>query len=138
MAAIEISVTGQKKVGTLMNEFNQKFPYLGLRIYTAEAKNRKPGEPFTPYRVPTDVTLASARAEGAKGGSISITGHKKIKTLEKEFDTIFGLYAQVVYCPKGCPAGKGYVTVGEQDEYTLSGFNEKCKEDGANTYSYGE
>ena len=136
MAAIEITVTGQKKVGTLMNEFNKKFPYLGLRLYSPEAK--KCSGSYTPYRIPTDKTLASVRADGAKGGNISITGNKKIKTLEKEFDTVFGLYAQVCYCPKGCAPGKGYITQGEDDEYTLSAFNEKCKADGASTYSYGE
>lgn len=138
MAAIEMSVTGQKKVGTLMNEFNKKFPYLGLRLYSPEVKTLKKGESFTPYRIPTDKTLASVRAEGAAGGTITVTGNKKIKTLEREFETVFGLYAQVCYCPKGCEAGKGYVTVGELDEYTLAGFNEKCQADGNNLYSYGQ
>lgn len=133
--AIEISVTGQKKVRTLMTEFNKKFPYLGLRLYRPEAKNSK--ESYTPYRIPEDKTLASVRAEGASGGNISINGNKKIKTLEKEFEKVFGLYAQVCYCPKDCEAGKGFVTLGNLDEYTLSAFNEKCKEDGANEYSYG-
>ena len=134
MAAIEMSVTGQKKVGTLMREFNKRFPYLGLRLYYPEAKNQSS---FTPYRIPEDKTLASVRAAGAAGGNISITGNKKIKTLEREFETAFGLFAQVCYCPKGCAAGRGYITTGELDEYTLSAFNEKCKADGGNLYSYG-
>ena len=132
--AIEINVTGQKKVRTLMAEFNKKFPHLGLRLYSPEAKN---ASSYTPYRIPEDKTLASVRAEGASGGSISINGNKKIRTLEAEFEKVFGLYAQVCYCPKGCEAGKGYITTGSLDDYTLSSFNEKCKEDGANEYSYG-
>jgi hypothetical protein len=138
MAAIEISVTGQKKVGTLMREFNERFPYLGLRLYSSEVKKLAPGQPFTPYRVPKEKTLASVREEGAKGGDISITGNKKIKNLEREFETVFGLYAQVVYCPKGRPAGSGVITSGAEDEYTLSGFNEKCQADGNGLYSYGD
>ena len=138
MAAIKISVTGQKKVGTLMNEFNKRFPYMGLRLYSSEVKKLKPGEPFTPYRIPTDKTLASVREPGATGGNISITGNKKIKTLEHEFETVFGLYAQVVYCPKGRPAGSGVITNKQDDEYTLSAFNEKCQADGNNLYSYGQ
>ena len=138
MAAIEISVTGQKKVGTLMNEFNKRFPYMGLRLYSAEVKKLAPGEPFTPYRIPVDKTLASVREAGASGGSITITGNKKIKTLEHEFETVFGLYAQVVYCPKGRPAGSGVITNKQDDEYTLSAFNEKCQNDGNSLYSYGQ
>ena len=36
--ANELSVTGQKKVGTLMKEFNKKFQYLGLRLYYPQDK----------------------------------------------------------------------------------------------------
>lgn len=133
--AIELSVIGQKKVGTLMDEFNKRFPYLGLRLYRPEAKK---ADSFTPYRIPTDKTLASVRAAGAAGGNITITGNKKIKTLEQEFDKVFGLFAQVCYCPKGCKPGSGYVTQGSDDEYTLSAFNEKCQKDGNNPYSYGK
>lgn len=70
--AIEISVTGQKKVRTLMTEFNKKFPYLGLRLYSPEAKNSKA---YTPYRIPEDKTLASVRAEGVSGGSLLYPTH---------------------------------------------------------------
>ena len=133
--AKEISVTGQKKVGTLMKEFNQQYPYLGLRLYSPEAKNTTGS--YTPYRIPTEKTLASVRAEGAKGGNITISGNKKIKTLEKEFESAFGLFAQVCYRPKGCAAGGGYVTGISDDEYTLYSFNEKCKDDGNGLYEYG-
>ena len=133
--AAEISVTGQKKVGTLMTEFNERFPYLGLRLYQPEAK--KVSGSLTSYRIDKDKTLASVRAANASGGSISVSGNKKIKTLEQEFDKVFGLYAQVCYCPKGCKPGSGNYTSGSQDEYTLYAFNEKCQKDGNNLYSYG-
>ena len=134
--AIELSVTGQKKVGTLMDEFNKRFPYLGLRLYRPEAK--KVDGALTAYRIPTDKTLASVRSAGASGGTITITGNKKIKTLEQEMDKVFGLYAQVCYCPKGCKPGSGYITCGSDDEYTLAAFNEKCQKDGNTPYSYGK
>lgn len=131
----ELSVTGAKKVGTLMKDFNKSFPYLGLRLYYPQAK--KEGV-YTPYRVPEDKTLASVRDKNATDGNITITGHKKIKTLEKEFEKIFGLYAQVCYCPKDCKPGSGYITTGDADEMTLSAFNEKCQKDGNRLYSYGK
>lgn len=138
MAAIELSVTGQKKVKTLMTEFNKRFPYLGLRLYVPEVlTKKKPDEPFTPYRVPVDVTLASVRAEGASGGTITITGNKKIRTLENEFQKVFGLYAQVCYRPQNLDVGvEGIVTLQNHDQYTLASFNEKCKQDGYEEFKY--
>lgn len=47
-------------------------------------------------QLPEDKTLASVRRADS-GGDISISSNKKIKSLEKEFDTVFGLYAQVCY-----------------------------------------
>ncbi len=122
---VELSVTGNKKVETLMKEFTKKFPYLRLRIYSGEAK--KVSGSLTPYRVDISKTLASVRDKSAKGGDISISGNKKIKTLEKEFDTVFGLYVQVCYTAKD---GHRYYTSGTADEMTLAAFNRKCEADG--------
>lgn len=123
--AVEISVNGNKKIGTLMKEFNKQFPYLNLWISysygrTAVAKGESlPG-------VDRDKTLASVRRADS-GGDISISGNKKIKTLEKEFDTVFGLYAQICYTAKD---GQRYYTSGSTDEMTLAAFNKKCEADG--------
>ena len=65
------------------------------------------------------------RAEA--GGDISISGNKKIKSLEKEFDTVFGLYCQVCYTEND---GHRYYTNGSQDEKTLSAFNAECEKNG--------
>ena len=54
-------------------------------------------------------------------------GTIKNKSLEKEFDTVFGLYCQVCYYS---PEGKGYYTSGNTDEMTLSAFNKACEERG--------
>ena len=51
------------------------------------------------------------RAES--GGDISISGNKKIKSLEKEFDTVFGLYCQICFTTGD---GKRYYTNGSNDE----------------------
>ena len=123
--AVEISVNGNKKIGTLMKEFNKQFPYLNLWISysygrTAVAKGESlPG-------VDRNKTLASVRRADS-GGDSSISGNKKIKTLEKEFDTVFGLYAQICYTAKD---GQRYYTSGSTDEMTLAAFNKKCEADG--------
>ena len=121
----EISVTGNKKIGTLRKEFNKKFPFIRLGIFYSYAREQvAKGEAIT--NIDTDKTLASVRRADS-GGDISISGNKKIKTLEKEFDTVFGLYAQVCYTTA---EGKRHYTSGSDDEMTLSAFNEKCEKDG--------
>ena len=123
--AVEISVNGNKKIGTLMKEFNKQFPYIRLGIYYSYAR-QEVAKGGTIYNIDTDKTLASVRRADS-GGDISISGNKKIKTLEKEFDTVFGLYVQVCYTTKD---GHRYYTSGSTDEMTLSAFNKKCEADG--------
>lgn len=62
--------------------------------------------------------MASVRRADS-GGDISISGNKKVKSLESEFDKVFGLYAQVCYIKDG----HGYYTSGSADEMTLSALN---------------
>ena len=116
--ATEISVSGNKKIGTLQKELNKKFPYLQLCLFYSYMRNES-----SKTQLPEDKTLASVRRADS-GGDISISGNKKIKSLEKEFDTIFGLYAQVCYYNSD---GMGIYTSGSQDEKTLSAFNAECE-----------
>lgn len=121
----EISVSGNKKIGTLQKEFNKKFPYIRLGIYYSYARQAvAKGETIT--QIDADKTLASVRRADS-GGDISISGNKKIKSLEKEFDTVFGLYAQICYTTA---EGKRYYTSGSDDEKTLASFNAECEKDG--------
>ena len=123
--ATEISVSGNKKSETLRKEFNKKFPYLRLGIYYSYAREQvKKGETIT--AIPGDKTLASVRRADS-GGTISISGNKKIKSLEKEFDTVFGLYCQVCYTEGD---GDRYYTSGSSDEKTLASFNAECEKNG--------
>ncbi len=118
----ELSVTGNKKIGTLMKEFNKKFPYLRLKIcYSYARQVVAKGESIS--GIDPDKTLASVRRADS-GGDISISGNKKIKSLEKEFDTVFGLYAQVCYTESD---GHRYYTSGSTDEKTLASFNAECE-----------
>ena len=121
----EISVTGNKKIDTLCKEFNKKFPYLRLGIFYSYARQQvAKGEAIKP--IDGSKTLASVRRADS-GGDISISGNKKIKSLEKEFDTVFGLYCQVCYTEG---AGHRYYTSGSNDEKTLSAFNAECEKNG--------
>lgn len=120
-----ISVTGNKKIGTLMKEFNKAFPYLSLAIcysYARDAVKKREGI----KNIDPDKTLGSVRRADS-GGDISISGNKKIKSLEKEFDTVFGLYVQVCFTDKD---GNGYYTSGSSDEKTIASFNAECEKNG--------
>ena len=120
-----ISVTGNKKVETLVKEFNKKYPYIRLGIFPIEAKATV-AQGGTIYQVDYSKTIANVRTKVAPG-EITITGNKQVKTLEKEFEQIFGLYAQVCYTTK---EGKRYYTSGSVDSMTLNAFNKKCEADG--------
>lgn len=114
----ELKVTGNKKIETLCKEFNKKFPYLQLCIFYSYARQQvSKGESITP--IDRSKTLASVRRADS-GGDVSISGNKKVKSLEKEFDTVFGLYAQICYYNA---EGKAYYTTGSYDEMTLSALN---------------
>ena len=125
--AVEISVTGNKKIDTLRKEFNKQFPYLRLSLYYSYMRNESSKTPLS-----GDKTLASVRRADS-GGDISIAGNKKIKTLEKEFDTVFGLYAQVCYTDAD---GSRYYTGSSNDEKTLAAFNAECEKNGCKKGEY--
>ena len=121
----ELSVTGNKKIGTLQKEFNKKFPFLRLGIFYSYARNQvKKGESIT--QIDADKTLASVRRADS-GGTVSISGNKKIKSIESEMDKAFGLYCQICYTTK---EGKRYYTSGGDDEKTLAAFNTECEKNG--------
>ena len=123
--SIEISVTGNKKIDTLRKEFNKKFPYLRLGIFYSYARQQvAKGERITP--IDGTKTLASVRRADS-GGDISISGNKKIKSLEKEFDTVFGLYCQICFTEGD---GHRYYTSGSNDDKTLAAFNAECEKNG--------
>ena len=74
--AVEISVNGNKKIGTLMKEFNKQFPYIRLGIFYSYAR-QEVAKGGTIYNIDADKTLASVRRADS-GGDISISGNKKI------------------------------------------------------------
>lgn len=117
-----VSVTGNKKIATLQKEFNEQFPYLYLTIAYSYAREAvKKGQSIS--SIPGDKTIASVRRGDGKG-NISIAGNKKISSLEKEFDTQFGLYVQVCFVDSN---GGRFYTGSSYDSMTLSACNEQCK-----------
>lgn len=101
-----------------MKEFNKHFPYLRLNIHSSSmAEKAKKGEVI--YRLDIEKTLSEVR-EKKDSGKISLTGRKKVKSVEKEFDEIFGLYVQICYTAAD---GERYYTTRSADDQTLTALN---------------
>ena len=69
---IEISVSGNKKVGTLQKEFNKAFPCLQLGMFYSYARQQFANKE-TAIQIDPDRTLASVARANANG-TISIAG----------------------------------------------------------------
>ena len=125
LMAREVTTTGSKKLKTLQKEFNDHFPYLRLNLHSSkDATKAKKGERISSLDI--EKTLSEVR-EKQGSGKISFTGRKNIGTIEKEFDEIFGLYAQVCYTSSD---DKRYYTTGSDDKKSLSQLNREKEASG--------
>ncbi|MDC1261566.1 hypothetical protein N8Z72_02600 [Polaribacter sp.] len=124
MMVREVSTTGSKKIKTLYKEFNEHFPYLRLKLLSFdEFCNSIEGKTISGLDI--EKTLSEVR-EKKGAGKISFTGRKKIETIEKDFEEIFGLYVQICYTEAD---GKRYYTTRE-DAKTLSTLNREKEASG--------
>jgi len=81
---------------------------------------------------PSNKKISEIRTKTASG-DITITGNKKVGNLEKEFETVYGLYAQVCIIDKD---GTGYYTSGKYDAMTLTAINKYGENDGWKKFKY--
>lgn len=81
----DFRIDGRMKVKGLKENFKKTFG-LSLRVYTT-----------TTCKVPAkeDATLASIRAEGAKGGEITVGSNRKVGSFEKMVADAYGIGVQV-------------------------------------------
>lgn len=125
--AREVSTTGSKKLKTIKKEFNKHFPYLSIHFHSsAVAKIAKKWGSLP--QLDSDKTLSEVR-EKIGSGKISLTGRKKVKTVEEKFDEIFGLFVQITWrtAEGGCHYSNGG---GRTDELTLTALNREKEAQG--------
>ena len=82
----EIALKGNMKVKTLKADFKKAFGST-LRVYMSPTcKGRMADE---------EATLASIRAEGAKGGELKVNGNMQVGNFEKKIVEMYGIGVQV-------------------------------------------
>ncbi|MCR4812902.1 MAG: hypothetical protein K5867_09965 [Bacteroidales bacterium] len=82
----EIALKGNMKVKTLKADFKKAFGST-LRVYMS---------PTCKGRMADDeATLASIRAEGAKGGELKVVGNMQVGNFEKKIVEMYGIGVQV-------------------------------------------
>ena len=82
----EIALKGNMKVKTLKADFKKAFGST-LRVYmSSTCKGRMADD---------EATLASIRAEGAKGGELKVVGNMQVGNFEKKIVEMYGIGVQV-------------------------------------------
>ena len=82
----DLKVYGRTTVGKLKAEFKRQFG-CSLRVYmNVSCKGRHADD---------TATLAAIRAEGARGGELTVRGHKTVGVFEKEFAATWGIGVRV-------------------------------------------
>ena len=98
----EIALKGNMKVKTLKAEFKKAFGST-LRVYkSASCKGAFADE---------DATLASIRAEGAKGGELAVKGNMQVGNFEKKVAEMYGIGVQVATADDSKLADNGITLV---------------------------
>lgn len=82
----DLKINGRTTVRKLKADFKAAFGS-SLRVYMSPTCRGKMADDAA--------TLASIRAEGAKGGELTVGGNKKVGTFEKEFVETWGIGVQV-------------------------------------------
>ena len=116
-----ISVTGNKKLKTLQKEFNKKFPYLRLSVCPLSEKKKS-----TKHSHDSEKRISEVRTK-TNPGDISIHGRTLVGNIEKQFEKIFGLYAQVCWTESD---GSRYYTTGAKDKMSLSQLSKLGEKEG--------
>lgn len=108
-------------ISELREEFSRHFPYLKLEFFEFDPNS---GKAFSKKNLITNdrKTLGEIRHIHFSG-PISIDGHQKVGTLEKNFREQFGMYVQVFR-----RSGKRWLETTITDQWTLAEQNRQGEE----------
>ena len=94
----EFKLDGRMKVKTLKANFKESFGAT-LRVYKSISCKGGFADP--------NATLASVRAEGAKGGELKIVGNMQVGNFEKKIAEMYGIGVQVATADDSALADNG-------------------------------
>ncbi len=118
---MEILIDDTVRLFEIQEIFNQHFPYLKLDFFDLDPTKKKT---FSKSNLITNVnnTIGEIR-HLHRTGSLSINGHQKVSTLERNFYQDFGINAQVFR-----KSGRNWLQTSSTDEWTLKEQNEMAQE----------
>ena len=127
--ATTISTNGRKKLKTLQDDFNDKFPNLKIEFSSKPSIDDKGESIFlrAKDKIDNSKTLSEVRTKTGDG-KISINGRKKTETLEKEFQDVFGLFIQVSRWNRYSDGKEDWLQSFATDDWTLTKQNTISKE----------
>lgn len=113
----DIKFTGNKLLKTIRIEFSNKFPNLWLRFYNKDGKT---------VWLKDEFTHAQIRAKKA-AAELSTNGSMHVGTFEKRYEDAYGVKIEVMYTKNG----RNYRSLGEDDKTSLTAYNKKVADGGA-------
>lgn len=112
-----MTISDEKKIREVQEEFNEKFPFLKLEFYTEEHEAEE-GSPAD-QKIDPEKTVGEIRRKHSSG-DLSINGNQKVSTLEKNFHDTYGLNAQVFR-----RSGDIWLQTTSTDDWTLAEQNRR-------------
>jgi hypothetical protein len=128
----EVTVTANKKLRTINEEFQENFPYLVLAFFTKDEWEKARGGSHEIEALSMNLRIRDIRTtKPEEGQEISIHGGTLVGNLENNFLKYFGIYAQVCYHDAD---GRGFFSSGDADKMALTELNNYLKARGYQEY----
>ena len=107
-----ITIEAQESLESIRNNFKEAFPLLDIKFFKKSHENLEGN--LSSQEIKDYSKTLSEVADNSENTSISVDGHKKVSTLESDFEKI-GLHAQVFR-----KSGKVYLQTTTTDNLTLA------------------
>lgn len=128
----EVTISANKKLKTINDEFQENFPYLMLAFFPKQEwlKARRENGNIKPLDMNTYIRdIRTTKPED--GQELSMHGNTQVKNLENNVLDMFGIYMQVCYVDTD---GTPCYTSGEMDDMALSALNKHLEGAGCQEY----
>jgi len=89
---MEITITDNKSIKEIQEEFQKRFPYLKIEFFRHMQKNG--GSPVKLQPIPDKMTIGMVRHTHTDG-ALNIAGSRSVEEIEKDFLDKFGLAVEV-------------------------------------------